>query len=239
MVHQVILTDDEDNAHIVHIKKSKRRSIGYVVKRDGRLELKLPHNIPYSAASFYIEQKKDWLLKKQKEMHVYHNQMITPEYHLGGTIYIFGQAYTIKNKVNIQKHIELKQDRIIVYSHHLLLDDELKTQLENWLKAQFIDYAQQSILQSLPLFEDKLHYQSLRVRRMKRSWGNMRKNGIMTLNLALIHTPKECITFVIIHELCHLKHFNHSPEFYALMDKILPDWRKFDKMLDSYSPLPF
>lgn len=239
MEHQIILVDEKQNEHIVHIKKSKRRSIGYVVKRDGRLELKLPHNIPYSAASYYIEQKKDWLLKKQKEMQVYQSQVITPQYHRGGRLYYLGKPYTIENIIDIQKRILLSEDKIIVHSHKLLDDAAMKAQLEDWLKHQFIQIAQEFIPKAIPLFDDKLNYQSLRIRKMKRSWGNMRKNGIMTLNLSLMHTPKECIEFVILHELCHLQHFNHSPQFYGLMDRVLPDWRITDALLDQYSPMPF
>lgn len=238
MAHQIILMDDKQNEYIIYVQKSKRRSIGYVVKRDGRLELKLPHHVPYAAAAYYIEQKKDWLLKKQKEMQVYQHQVITPQYHRGGSLYFLGKPYIIENHLDIQKRIILDDNQIIVYSHKILDDTAIKALIEDWLKEQFTRMTQEFIPQALPLFNDELDYQHLRIRKMKRSWGNMRKNGIMTLNLSLIHTPKECIEFVIIHELCHLKHFNHSPQFYMLIDKILPDWRIYDQMLDQYSPMP-
>ncbi len=48
----------------------------------------------------------------------------------------------------------------------------------------------------------------------------------MTLNLELIKTPKECIKYVVIHELCHLLHANHSKAFYDLHESALPDWEK-------------
>ena len=52
------------------------------------------------------------------------------------------------------------------------------------------------------------------------------KSGTLTLNRDLIKAPKECIEYVIFHELCHLEHHNHGPEFYRLLERSLPDWVK-------------
>ena len=69
------------------------------------------------------------------------------------------------------------------------------------------------------------------VRVMKRRWGSCRRNGKITLNLSLMKYPLECIDAVIVHELCHLLEFNHSPRFYRLMTRAMPHWKKWDRML--------
>jgi len=66
---------------------------------------------------------------------------------------------------------------------------------------------------------------------MKRRWGSCRRNGKITLNLALMKYPLECIDAVIVHELCHLLEFNHSPRFYRLMTRAMPQWKTWDRML--------
>ncbi|WP_242494555.1 M48 metallopeptidase family protein [Brumimicrobium glaciale] len=52
------------------------------------------------------------------------------------------------------------------------------------------------------------------------------KNGGIHLNLELIKAPKKCIEYVLVHELCHLVHHDHSKAFYELLEKLYPDWRK-------------
>lgn len=64
----------------------------------------------------------------------------------------------------------------------------------------------------------------LRVRKMRSRWGSCSRAAVVTLNLELIRMPLECIVdYVITHELCHLAEFNHSPRFYELQARFVPD----------------
>ena len=67
----------------------------------------------------------------------------------------------------------------------------------------------------------------LRVRTMKSCWGSCLVNkGIITLNRKLLMKPRECIEYVVVHELCHFIHPNHSKQFYGFMEQFMPDWRE-------------
>jgi predicted metal-dependent hydrolase len=66
----------------------------------------------------------------------------------------------------------------------------------------------------------------LKLRRMKRTWGNCSSRGIIKLNTHLIKTPLPVIDSVIAHELCHLEEMNHGSAFYALLERLNPDWRE-------------
>ena len=67
----------------------------------------------------------------------------------------------------------------------------------------------------------------LRVRTMKSCWGSCLVNkGIITLNRKLLMQPRECIEYVVVHELCHFIHPNHSKEFYKFMEQFMPDWKE-------------
>ena len=74
----------------------------------------------------------------------------------------------------------------------------------------------------------------LRIRRMRRSWGTCTSRGRIHLNWELVKTPPPLIDYVITHELCHLVHHNHSPEFYRLLGDCLPDWRCRREQLEKY-----
>ena len=67
---------------------------------------------------------------------------------------------------------------------------------------------------------------TMRLRKMKRTWGSCSAAGVITLNPHLVKAPPECIDYVIAHEICHLREHNHGKAFYALQEQLFPGWRE-------------
>ena len=74
---------------------------------------------------------------------------------------------------------------------------------------------------------------AVRIRRMSSRWGSCTSRGAITLNLRLIQADRALIEYVLVHELCHLLQHNHSPAYYKLLDRALPDWRARKKRLNA------
>ncbi|MGN0721015.1 MAG: M48 family metallopeptidase [Anaerovoracaceae bacterium] len=73
----------------------------------------------------------------------------------------------------------------------------------------------------------------VRIRTMKSCWGSCLVNkGIITLNRKLLMKPRECIEYVVVHELCHFVHPNHSKQFYGFMEQFMPDWKERKRRLN-------
>ena len=68
---------------------------------------------------------------------------------------------------------------------------------------------------------------------MKVQWGSCSPAGRITLNPHLVKAPRECIDYVLLHELCHLRHHNHSTRFYKALDANMPHWRAVKQRLDA------
>ncbi len=72
----------------------------------------------------------------------------------------------------------------------------------------------------------KVNYTDVSIRTMKSRWGSCTSNGRICINRRLAHYPEQWLDYVVVHELAHRRHMNHSPEFWAVVEKYCPDWKK-------------
>lgn len=72
----------------------------------------------------------------------------------------------------------------------------------------------------------------MRLQWMRVQWGSCSPRGRITLHPALVQAPRDCIDYVVLHELCHLASHNHSAKFYRLLDRHMPGWRSVKARLD-------
>ncbi len=77
-------------------------------------------------------------------------------------------------------------------------------------------------------------YNSVRIKHNSSNWGSCSRKGNINLNLNLARLPDELRDYVILHELCHLRHPNHGPEFHALLESICPDHLAKQRALRGY-----
>jgi len=72
---------------------------------------------------------------------------------------------------------------------------------------------------------------------MRTQWGSCSPGGVILLNPHLVKAPRQCIDYVISHELCHLQEHNHSRRYYRLLGKIMPSWEGVKARLDGMAEL--
>jgi predicted metal-dependent hydrolase len=102
--------------------------------------------------------------------------------------------------------------------------------LQDWLKAIARDYFSielKSLTRTLELKPEKVQ-----VRLQKSRWGSCSAAGTLSLNGALMLRPPAEVRYVLIHELCHLRHMNHSKRFWRLVERFEPDYRCLDRTLN-------
>ncbi len=114
---------------------------------------------------------------------------------------------------------------------------DVKLALQRWYRQRALSYfnlRMTRLAAQLPWVETA---PSIKLLKMKRCWGNCSPHGAITLNPALIKAPVYCVEYVLLHELCHLAEHNHSPRFYALLNRHMPEWREAKNELDGLSEM--
>ncbi|WP_308511030.1 M48 family metallopeptidase [uncultured Treponema sp.] len=77
----------------------------------------------------------------------------------------------------------------------------------------------------------EITYGRIAIRLQSSRWGSCAANGNLNFNCLLVLMPSEVLDSVVVHELCHRRHMNHSKEFYAEIDRVFPDYRRWNKWL--------
>lgn len=80
----------------------------------------------------------------------------------------------------------------------------------------------------------QVHFNGIRIKEQKSRWGSCSSKGNLNFNWRLVLMPQEVLDYVVVHELCHLRHMNHSREFWAYVEEIMPDYRRWKKWLKEY-----
>ncbi len=121
-------------------------------------------------------------------------------------------------------------DQFDIVGDKIYVKDE--KMLNRWLESQMKTIFQDHYDFYYEKFQEEIPKYPLRIRTMKTRWGVCnRKSKTITLNSKLIEYPESCLDYVIVHELSHLVHFDHSKEFWETVGKYFPEYKKYRKML--------
>ena len=165
------------------------------------------------------------LLKKEK------NTLST----FGGLTHLYlGRQYKLKVRSHVQQQVKLFRGCLVVQSHKPK-DRELTRELvENWYRERAHLKLKERLHHCRQLFPrpDDFHPAGLVIRKLKQRWGSMTADRKLILNRWLVRASVDAIDYVITHELCHIQHNHHGPEFYKLLDRVMPDWQKRKSKLE-------
>ena len=209
------------------IKRSRRKSVALYVFPDARVEIRIPLLYNVNDVEPFLVKHSRWLFNRLDSK--CDNVIAAKRFVDGELHYFLGKQYPIKVNVATRNSVVFQNEKIVITTKSLDLVESL---LDRWYLEQAKRVFQEI---SIPLIRQMAKYnvapKSFSIRKMKTRWGSCSRKGSISLNLHLIKLPEPCIKEVILHELCHLVHFNHSKEFYALMTAEMPDWKLWKKEL--------
>jgi predicted metal-dependent hydrolase len=207
------------------IEHCARKTLGIEVFPDGSVVIRAPMGTGFEEIRKRVGKRARWIVKQRLYFRQFEPR--TPQRHfVGGETHLYlGKQFRLKASEGSVESVKLSRGHFLVETKNPADADKIKSLLDKW-------YAEKATAMFHGAFEccwrrfEKLAPAKprLRTRRMKKRWGSLSKGGVLTLNTDLIRAPKECIDYVIIHELCHLQCHDHSSEFYRLLEKMMPDW---------------
>lgn len=174
----------------------------------------------------FVINKTNWI-EEQSEDIIFKN---------GGTVYLLGKQYKIKLVEDNKNDIVINNKYMELHIKNKYINDKkyIEKEYNKWLKKYSLVIIQNIVLnyqETLKKYDIKIP--QIEIRQMKTSWGScIPSKNKLTFNLKLIKTPICCIEYVVLHELIHFRHKNHSTNFCKFITIFMPDWKKRKKLLD-------
>jgi predicted metal-dependent hydrolase len=213
-----------------HLEYSDRKSLGITVTPEMDVLVKAPIDTSVEIVKEKIRKKAPWIIKQQSFFLAFQPKIPLRKYVSGETHLYLGRQYRLQIQIGSEESVKLKGKFIEVTASE-------KSRAKDLLNSWYLQHARtkfHAIAQ--PLIEKFKKYEvvpsSIVLREMPTRWGSCTPKGKIILNPELIKAPKPCIEYVIIHELCHLIHHDHTQKFIDLQTKEMKDWEKWKMKLE-------
>lgn len=216
----------------IDIQKKNIKNMHLQIKPpDGHVVISAPLSMDDKAIEVYARTNLSWI-KKQIEKFQQQPRSAKRQYVSGETMYIWGKQYYLSFVPDAQKNsFEIQGDKAILS----MREDSTVKQRENYVREQYRSLLKVEIERLLPKWEQitELHCESWQTKYMVTRWGtcNTEKKKLW-FNLQLAQKPIECLEYVILHELIHLRERTHNSTFIAYMDMYMKNWRAVRKELN-------
>ena len=216
----------------IEVQKKNIKNLHLVVAPpDGKVRVSAPMHLSDDSIKMFVRTKLGWI-KKQQEKFEKQPRQSEREYVSGETLYVLGQQYFLRVEYSY------KGNSLILSGNEAILTvrkESTASQRETFVNEWYRALLKEKIEIYLPKWENitGLRCDSWQTKYMTTRWGTCNTNTRkIWLNLQLAKKPIECLEYVILHELAHLKVRNHSKDFVAIMDQYMPYWRETKKLLN-------
>jgi predicted metal-dependent hydrolase len=212
------------------LEYSGRKSLGITVTPEMEVLVKAPIDTTIEKVKEKIRKKAPWIIKQQSFFLSFQPKTPNRKYISGETHLYLGRQYLLQIQIGKEESVKLKGKFIVVTTSEKA---RTKTLLHDW----YLQHARTKFHAiAAPLIDKfkkhKVEPSSIVLRDMPTRWGSCTPKGKIILNPELIKAPKGCIEYVIIHELCHLIHHDHTQKFIDLQTKEMRDWEKWKMKLE-------
>ena len=198
---------------------------------DGRVHVSAPDYLTEDDVRSYVVSKWDWIIR-QRTVIAETPRQTERQFVSGESHYLFGTRYYLKveeissglSEIVIQgTKMMMRLNK--VSNRRALMQDFYRTKLKNFLEEVISKWMVQLSISNF----------TWQIKMMKTQWGSCtKKSRILLFNLELARVPKECVEYVVVHELTHLTVPSHNRVFETLMTERLPRWREIRKQLGDF-----
>ncbi|HIF9164327.1 TPA: M48 family metallopeptidase [Photobacterium damselae] len=219
----------------------KKKKITIRVHPDCRISITAPVDAEKSAIHEAVMHRAQWIWNALTEFRAHLEYVQTKQYVSGEMQFYLGRRYVLKvvEDRDAISNVKMERGKLLVTLNRFNDDKSklVKALVSGWYGVRAERIFRERLTELLPQTTWVEGIPSFRIMPMQKQWGSCSAKGTLMLNPHLIKAPKECIDYVILHELCHIAEYNHSDRFWRLLTSVMPNWKEVKSKLDGMAEL--
>jgi predicted metal-dependent hydrolase len=235
-LNQLLLWSDTD-AQPWEVRESRRaRRLAVRVHRTGRVEVVVPRRTSQATVRAFVAEHREWIETRRQaalrqrlpETPFPPERIELPAVYEAWQVHLAGGSGQLRIR---------EEDELLLVCGDASPAQRLRDALRRWLKGRAQLILADHLADCARQFD--FTYQRLTIRRQRTRWGSCSARGTISLNCGILFQPPEVLRYLLVHELSHTRHLNHSRAFWECVARCCPDYRKLDRqLLDGWRRVP-
>jgi predicted metal-dependent hydrolase len=211
---------------------ARRRTIGIAVEPDRRVIVMAPRSAAQERVTALVARRVRWIRRQWNRIDALPSPAIPRQWVNGETHRYLGRQYRLKLRKSDSEGVKLQGPYFVV--------SVADTKNARRIRALMVDWYRERADALLPARIERaiaattwldVEPPNIRIGVLKARWGSTSRSRRITFNIDLVKVPLPCVDYVVAHELVHLRIANHSPAFWRMLSRVMPDWRKWRERL--------
>lgn len=208
-------------------RSARRRTIGLYVERDGSVHVKAPPSASDERIEAVVRDKQKWIVRAQARWAALNPQQPQREFVSGETVYFLGQPHRLDFRPDTEPGVRREGDLFVMATSDRPVAESLLKEL----------YRAEGLARIPPLVQQHSSSMGLapgrvRVQELGHRWASCSAAGTLNFNWKAMAAPVEVLHYLVVHELAHLVHRDHSAQFWRLIETHLPGWKSHAQWLE-------
>jgi predicted metal-dependent hydrolase len=203
------------------LAKSERKTASIYIERDGSISVLAPEQWNQEQIEKMLERKRPWIYRGLAEWEDLNATRITREFVSGEGFLYLGRTYRLRIVENQNKPLLLKDG-------YFCLRSDMTHHAQEIFKEFYRKKGQPKIAERVEYYKHKMGVKpgQVRVMELKNRWASCSNGGDLNFHWKCIMAPLRIMDYIVVHELAHLIHINHTEAFWGEIDKVMPDYRE-------------
>ncbi|ACA53649.1 M48 family metallopeptidase [Clostridium botulinum] len=203
------------------LKTKKRKTISIKIGKEFIIEVTAPLGTNEYTIEQVLKKEEKWIIKKIKKLKEVKN--FNGYYYLGELYYL-----KIKEVKSLYFKLELDSNKFMVYINSGILKEKREVIIKDNLEKFYKEQAVKVLKERTDYYSNilKVAPKNIVIKNQKTLWGSCSSKGNINYNYKIVMAPLKILDYIVVHELCHLVHMNHSKDFWHLVESIIPDFKE-------------